>query len=116
MNTNNNISENPIAQPATFEDLEKKVIDWAREKGILQKATRMKQGLKTLEEVNELLSAIEDNDRPEIIDALGDVLVTIIIQAKMNNLSLTSCLESAYNVIAKRKGQMIKGQFVKNEK
>lgn len=108
-------TQNEVLSPEKFEDLEKKVIDWASEKGIFLKATRMKQGLKTLEEVEELLAAIDDNDKPEIVDALGDILVTIIIQAKMNGLKLTDCLCSAYNVISKRTGKMINGQFVKDK-
>ena len=49
-----------------------------------------------------------------IIDAIGDIMVTLIIQAKLQDLSLEECLESAYNVIAERKGKMINGQFVKD--
>jgi len=91
-------------------DIEK----WAEEKGILDKATPMAQALKTLEETTELCTAINNNDRAEIIDAIGDIMVTLIIQAKMQNLSLETCLESAYNVIAKRTGKMVNGQFVKD--
>lgn len=97
-----------------YTDLENKVIDWASDKGILSKATPIAQGLKTLEEVNELLVAINTNDKAEIKDALGDILVTIIIQAEMQDLNLLDCLESAYLVISKRKGKMIKGTFIKD--
>ena len=45
---------------------------------------------------------------------MGDIMVTLIIQAKMQGLSLEECLESAYNVITKRTGRMINGQFVKD--
>jgi NTP pyrophosphatase (non-canonical NTP hydrolase) len=72
--------------------------------------------MKTWEETDELITAIENDDREEVIDALGDILVTIIIQAEMQGLSLTECLESAYNVIAKRTGKMVDGQFVKDAK
>ena len=53
-------------------------------------------------------------NRIEIEDALGDILVTIIIQAEMQGMSLVNCLESAYNIIAKRTGKMVDGQFVKD--
>jgi hypothetical protein len=33
----------------------------------------------------------------------------------MQGLKLEDCLQSAYNVISKRKGQMIDGQFVKEK-
>ena len=93
--------------------LEKQVEQWAKDKGILDKATPMAQALKTLEETTELLTAINNNDRDEIIDAIGDITVTLIIQCKMQDLTLEECLQSAYNVISKRKGKMINGQFVK---
>ena len=95
-------------------ELECAVENWAKEKGILSKATPIKQALKTQEEVTELCNAIIDNNRLEVIDAIGDIMVTLIIQAKMQDLSLEECLESAYNVISKRKGKMINGQFVKD--
>ncbi len=97
-------------------ELECAVEHWAKEKEILDKATPMAQALKTLEETTELCTAINSNDRAEIIDAMGDIMVTLIIQAKMQNISLEQCLESAYNVISKRKGKMINGQFVKEIK
>jgi len=97
-----------------YNQLETLVIKWAAEKGILEKATPARQADKTMEEVEELKDAILHDNRAEIIDALGDILVTIIIQAKMQNLSLVECLDSAYQVIAKRTGKMVDGQFVKN--
>ena len=95
-------------------ELEAVIEVWAEERGILTKATPMAQSLKTLEETTELITAINNNDRDEIIDAMGDIMVTLIIQAKMQGLSLEECLESAYNVITKRTGKMINGQFVKD--
>lgn len=97
-----------------YQELEMLVERWAKDKGILSKATPMAQAQKTLEEVEELIDAIAKEDRDEVVDALGDILVTIIIQAKMQGLSLESCLESAYNVISKRTGVMRDGQFVKD--
>jgi NTP pyrophosphatase (non-canonical NTP hydrolase) len=96
-----------------FEDLNSLVIEWAREKGILEKATPMAQGLKTLEEVTEMLQAIRTNDKSELIDAIGDSVVTLIIQAELNAVNIVDCLSSAYNVISKRNGMMINGVFVK---
>jgi NTP pyrophosphatase (non-canonical NTP hydrolase) len=98
----------------SYNELEALVLAWAEQKGILQNGTPIAQCYKTEEEVRELSMAIIGNDRDEIVDALGDILVTIIIQAEMQGLSLESCLESAYNVIAKRTGKMVDGQFVKD--
>lgn len=98
-----------------YQELETLVERWAEEKGIFKKATPIAQANKTMEEVQELIDAIKNDDRDEIIDALGDILVTIIIQAGMQHLSLEYCLESAYNVISRRTGKMIDGQFVKDK-
>lgn len=114
-----------------YENLEKLVIQWADDKGILEKATPLAQAQKTLEEAEELIEAVfmQDLDKTnftnskgkkvntdeEIKDALGDILVTIIIGAKLQGLELLDCLESAYNVISKRTGKMVNGQFLKDK-
>jgi NTP pyrophosphatase (non-canonical NTP hydrolase) len=98
-----------------YNELEALVIAWADQKGILEHGNHKAQAQKTLEETNELIEAIYRGDFEEIIDSLGDILVTIIIQAEMQGLKLTDCLETAYNVISKRNGQMLNGTFVKNE-
>lgn len=90
------------------------VEQWAEEKGILSKATPLTQAMKTLEEVNELLGAIMDDNPEEIKDAIGDIMVTLIIQCKMQGMDLQDCLESAYNVIKNRTGKMVGGVFVKD--
>lgn len=101
-------------QRKQYHQLETLVLQWAKDKGILEKATREAQCDKTIEEVTELSVAIYKDDRDEIIDALGDILVTIIIQAEMNGLSLIDCLNSAYNVIKRRTGVMKDGKFIKD--
>lgn len=98
-----------------YGELEALVIAWAAQKGILENGTPRAQAMKTWEETDELITAIENDNREEVIDALGDILVTIIIQAEMQGLKLVDCLESAYNVIAKRTGKMVDGQFVKDD-
>jgi NTP pyrophosphatase (non-canonical NTP hydrolase) len=113
-----------------YKKLEKLVVEWAKEKGILDKATPIAQARKTEEEVHELLEACVAqqagfktftnskgklvNTEEELKDALGDILVTIIIGAELQGLQLEDCLQSAYNVISKRTGKMVDGQFVKD--
>ena len=89
-------------------------IAWAAQKEILTKGTVEKQSLKTLEEAGELVLAVGQNNREEIKDAIGDIMVTVIIQAEMQGLKLEDCLQSAYDVISKRKGVMTNGTFIKN--
>jgi NTP pyrophosphatase (non-canonical NTP hydrolase) len=98
-----------------YKELEKLVIKWANEKEILTKGNKMSQALKTLEEVGELINSIHKDDKIGACDDLGDILVTIIIQSEMQGLKLEDCLLSAYNVISKRNGKMIGGQFVKDK-
>jgi len=49
------------------------------------------------------------------MDAIGDITVTLIIQAEMQGLDFQDCLQAAYDVISKRTGKMIDGQFVKDK-
>ena len=74
----------------------------------------MKQAEKTHEEVLELMAAIDEDDRDEIKDAIGDIMVTLIIQAKMQGMTIEECLNAAYDVISKRTGRMVNGQFLKD--
>jgi NTP pyrophosphatase (non-canonical NTP hydrolase) len=99
-----------------MKQLIKQVEEWAEAKGILAHATTIRQAEKTLEETNELICAILNEDRAEIKDAIGDIMVTIIIQAKMQGLTIEECLQSAYDVISKRTGKMVNGQFIKDNK
>ena len=97
-----------------YRELETEVIKWADNKGILTNGTPEAQANKTIEEALEIYQAIKVNDKAEIIDGLGDVLVTIIIQAKMQDVDLLECLQTALNVITKRTGKMVNGEFIKD--
>jgi NTP pyrophosphatase (non-canonical NTP hydrolase) len=97
-----------------YNELNALVIAWAAQKGIFEKGTPIAQAGKTMEECTELMVAVAFDNKEEIKDALGDILVTIIIQAEMQEMSLVDCLESAYNIIAKRTGKMVDGKFVKD--
>lgn len=93
--------------------LQTKIVQWAEDRGIFQKATPIKQAFKTLEECGELIEAIAENDKDKTIDAIGDIVVTLIIQCEMHGIKLDECVLSAYNQIKDRKGKMINGTFVK---
>lgn len=88
---------------------------WAQERGIYDKGDTKTQYIKLLEETGELAKAILDNDRPEIIDAIGDCVVVLTNLAKLADLNIEDCIDSAYNEISARKGKMINGTFVKEE-
>jgi NTP pyrophosphatase (non-canonical NTP hydrolase) len=66
-----------------------------------------------MEEAGELAKAILKNDHVEFVDAIGDCVVVLTNLAKLNGYNIEDCINSAYDVIAKRKGTMIGGTFVK---
>jgi NTP pyrophosphatase (non-canonical NTP hydrolase) len=98
----------------SYAEVEMRVIQWAEARKIIPNATSQTQLLKTVSEIGELADAIIKRDRAQIIDGLGDVLVTLIIVAALEDLDLTRCLESAYAEIKNRKGTLLpSGVFVK---
>ena len=97
-----------------FEVLQKKILDWAFDKGILASSDAKTQMLKCVSEVGELADAVAVRNRNETIDAIGDVLVTLIILAELENMDVVWCLEEAYEIIRARTGQMVEGVFVKD--
>lgn len=98
----------------SFAILELEVLRWAEARRIIPNSTAMAQAIKTHEELGELLSALHRNDRAEIIDAYGDILVTLLIGADLAGVSLTECLEHAYDQIKDRRGTLREdGVFVK---
>ena len=98
-----------------FNELNTRVLNWAEEKGIFEKGNPFTQMSKTMEEVVETANAIIANDMPEIKDGFGDILVTVLIGCKMQNLDPLDCLETALDIIEKRTGKMVDGTFVKDK-
>ena len=98
----------------SFDELENAVHAWGWARGIIQNGKPLGQAIKTLEETTELLDAINRGDMPDIKDAIGDVLVTLIMVCGTLGLELTPCLELAYREIKDRKGTLRPdGVFVK---
>ncbi len=91
------------------------VIRWSEARGIIPNSTSLAQYKKAQEEMHELLTAITDRDRAGIIDGVGDILVCLINVCALEDVSMTQCLEAAYQEIKDRKGYMNKeGIFIKN--
>ena len=98
----------------SYADIEMKVIVWGTERGIVQNSTPYAQALKTKEELDELFEAISKGDRAAMVDAYGDILVTLVIGCACADLDLVTCFKDAYNEIKDRKGFLNKdGIFVK---
>lgn len=98
-----------------MKQLIKKIEKWAEDRNLILGSNPKSQAEKTMEECEELLQAISDNERYEIKDAIGDIVVTLVIQCKMQGFDFIDCVESAYDVIKDRTGRMIDGKFVKDE-
>lgn len=97
-----------------MKDLIEKVEGWAKARQIIPNSTPQAQLLKSMSEMGELADATLKSDVPEIIDGIGDVLVTLILYAALQKLDIEDCLASAYNTIKDRKGTLTpEGVFVK---
>lgn len=94
-------------------DLEMDVVEWAHQRNLVKRENANKQMLKVMEEVGELASAVAKDNEDATVDAIGDVLVTIIILSAQLELSPWYCLESAYEEIKNRKGKTVDGVFIK---
>ena len=88
---------------------------WAKDRGLYDKGDPKTQYLKLVEEVGELGRALLKEDHVEQCDAVGDIVVVLTNLSELINVSIEDCIEQAYEVIAKRKGKMINGTFVKDE-
>lgn len=108
-------NEHAISAMATITD----VIQWGRDKGLHDPKAQLN---KVVEELGEIAHEITRNhydlealEQPqELVDAIGDTLVTILILADILNLDPVACLEEAYSEIANREGVTENGTFIKN--
>ena len=127
---------------SSYADVELRVIQWAKDRMILQNGKPIGQARKTLEEAGELLEGMTQitllremekaipglADNPQFqsfklkahdasIDAIGDTLVTLIVGAATIDVDVVTCLYSAYEQIKDRKGHLnADGVFVKEVK
>jgi NTP pyrophosphatase (non-canonical NTP hydrolase) len=95
--------------------------EWATKRGIYEKGDTKTQFLKLMEEVGELGRAILKKDAEETKDAIGDIIVVLTNLTELankdvfigNEVKIEDCINSAYEVIKSRKGEMKNGTFVK---
>lgn len=88
--------------------------EWARDKGIYEKGDLKTQTIKFYEEAGELAKAVLNEDTEEIIDAIGDSIVVLTSVAYFAGVNVEECINEAYSIIAKRKGKMQNGTFIKD--
>lgn len=97
----------------TLEDLESSIVQWHRDRNLIEGATDKDQVCKLIQEVGELSDNVcKDQD---VTDDIGDCIVVLINIAERNGLSLQECMQEAYDDIKDRKGRMVDGIFVKEK-
>jgi len=100
--------------PNYFPDEE--VIQWSKDRNLLQTTTVEKQGFKLMEEFGEFCEGYLKNKPKKIKDSLGDMFVVLVQLAELSlGESLSDCAWSAYDEIKDRKGEMRNGSFIKEE-
>ncbi len=111
-----NPKHNPDLRPLAPKNPQFDLIrNWAAVRGIYEGGNSHTQYVKLQEEAGELAKALLKNDRPEIVDAIGDMVVVLTNLAYLEGLFIEDCIESAYIEICERKGKMINGTFIKDE-
>ncbi|EJU22534.1 hypothetical protein HMPREF1143_1738 [Peptoanaerobacter stomatis] len=119
-----------------FEELQKIIEQWAKDKSLLHAENADKQFMKFIEEVFEFKveldfykyfksfkhTNIEVDYSIETVDKynklqleMGDIFVTLIVLCRQIGIEPTRCLDMAYEKIKDRTGKTIDGVFVKEE-
>ena len=88
---------------------------WAKERGLYAKGDPKTQYIKLMEETGEIGRALLKEDTNEIVDGIGDAVVVLTNLAELVGVPIEECIQSAYDVISKRKGKMVNGTFVKDQ-
>jgi NTP pyrophosphatase (non-canonical NTP hydrolase) len=99
---------------STYAQVEMDIIRWAEARKIIPNSTPATQLLKLMSELGELSDATIKNDKEQIVDGVGDVMVCLINYCALQNIDLVTCMHFAYDAIKNRKGTLLpNGVFVK---
>ena len=89
------------------------VIQWHRDRNLIEGSTDKDQVLKLMQELGELSDSVCKGK--DIKDDIGDMLVVMLNIATRNGVTLSECLARAWDDIKDRNGKMVDGIFVKEE-
>ena len=107
------------AQIGGFGALVAQVRQWGVDKGLTGptgKATVEGQMTKLSEEFAELAEGLLKQDQHEVVDAVGDMTVVLILLSELAGFKFETALRAAYDVIKNRTGRMAAdGTFVKDK-
>ena len=112
--TNRSNSTNGVSYVQTDNRFEL-IRQWAKDRGLYEKGDTKTQFAKLMEESGELARAVLKDDKPEFIDAIGDMVVVLTNLAYLGGTNIEDCIDSAYDVIRRRTGKMVNGTFVKDD-
>ena len=112
--TNRSNSTNGVSYVQTDNRFEL-IRQWAKDRNLYDKGDTKTQFAKLMEESGELARAVLKDDKPEFIDAIGDMVVVLTNLAYLGGTNIEDCIDSAYDVIRRRTGKMVNGTFVKDD-
>jgi len=76
-----------------MQELNKKIIEWAKDRNIDKKGTVEGQAIKTIEEMSELIKGICKDDIDLIKDSIGDVYVTLVIGCMLSGVDIETRID-----------------------
>ena len=94
-------------------NLTEQIKQWHYDRNLILGSTDKDQVCKLIQEVGELSDNVCKGR--DVSDDIGDCIVVLINIAERNSLSLSDCLQKAYDDIKHRTGRMVNGVFVKEE-
>tara|TARA_Y100000114_G_scaffold154796_1_gene177564 strand:+ start:1362 stop:2117 length:756 start_codon:yes stop_codon:yes gene_type:complete len=106
-------AENVLNNPQVEIDFNT-IREWADKRGIVKEGNVNTQYIKLMEEAGELAQALLKDNKEEIKDAIGDMVVVLTNLSSLSKLKIEDCINHAYDQIAERTGEMINGTFVKD--
>lgn len=96
-----------------YEELLQKITTWAHERKIDEADPRV-EFMKMAEELGELSSAYNKENREKLVDSIGDLQIALLIFCQLVRVDHYQALTEAYHEIAQRTGKTTAdGVFIK---
>lgn len=87
---------------------------WAKDRNLVEGATRQAQFMKLAEELGEVAECLAKcKPVDELKKEIGDMLVVLTIISAQSGLDVVDCADAAYQKIKDRNGRMVDGVFIK---
>lgn len=100
----------------SYRETELDILRWAEDRRIIPNAKPHTQLLKAVSEMGELADAELKSSDLDVEDAVGDVMVCLIIYCALKDIDLVRCMKLAYDTIKDRTGTLTPdGTFIKEQ-